>query len=1184
MSRIKKFDLFKSLPIITLVIMIIFTTFMSVKFVYAGGSLKECDDNWDQYNNKIEASLDDTYPFNSTTATITSLSMDVMYGTTRNLVFYHGELPYDCIYDEDDDYVEDWEGYYADPGTSATGNNPSYGASTTPTADEFWGTGLDDSSFSNPATAEQINGSNIVSLRLLALADTQKGFWMILGTALYLVVRFFAWFAVLIISLIVKAKNLSMDLIMDMLNLDDLNDVLTKNFIYNGDTFSLSPFTAFCIIALMLSLVAFTIRWVKGSDKTKGIWEIIGTALLGLLIIGMCLTGRISSLGQSVSTMANNVLYTVANSLNGGGGKAFNIEIKDPGNETEITQMCEMSLVNKAFIDLQLCSQFNVSKVDQLNFSKFGDPNGTVAKQYLSGVTNANMSNDFNNNLGYYFWFANSSAKEKTSLNKTYPETDTLSVTNKLSSMMTYLQKQYNANSSNPEISSLIIKITRSLANPTGGPRFICLLVFAVALILMAIVLLKYALNVVIAKLELFIALLGMILAGPLMLTSNKKLVQAGKSILGMLVVSFLEITIYSVIFDVIIYAVSSMFKPEVIPLLAIIGLLLLLLKFNPIIADYIKRIMEQTERKISPELVNSKRALKNYARNKSNEAMQRYDNSRKVVGYDADRKAITEARKGDALSRLMHRGSNALLTDGQQHEGSHKINRELKDARKGNKADTAAKIREAAVKKVDKELDAQKSEATLLENQTKAAYNSNLAEVGELDSNGNFVAYNDQKLTQAEKDMKQNMEDLDQELSDLQNSEKYKKLVAEQEHVRTRNAEREALGQEQIKMDEKRAQDLAMMKMKISAKKKQIENEKAKIDSSIKERAAKEAMEASGMTYDKSKGVESINSQIENSSKQIALENHRESLETTLKESIAAVSAEVNDTHLNKNNSGGKIGSKEAGYKLNREAATQQAAMMLQLDQLQNGEEVMDTESAQNEVEHIVENVAKKYEKESHSTAKQNYETTKDNYHNNTKFGSASHKQARQDMKDAKDAYKDDKMQYKTEKKEVKETLKDEGVGRTESASSVLQAAIKNRDKSAAFATKSSINASKSAPNMSEVVNNHTSSNNRSQVDVKPNVTQVETRQAVSRHANVQRDISSRTVSREPQPDMSSIINAREEASRQVHQEIPTHNRTDSRHSYEQDEAKRMQRKQDEDFWSTDSKNRRQGPIRRNQ
>ena len=1023
MSRLK--TIYKYLPIIVVAILIIASAITSVIVVSAaGGSFHETDVNWEGYNNSLSASKNDTYPYNSSTATISSMSLDVLYGTKRDFVFYHGEFPYNCIYDSDGNYKEGWDGMYAEDGTTASGNNPNFGASSTVTSSDYWGNGITDSNFTNQPTAEQINAGNMVSVRLWASSKTQTGFGMWFGSILYIILNGAAWLATTLISLIVRAKNLNMDMIMNILNLDSLNDALTKNFIYNSETVSLSAFTGFCIIALILSIVAFVIRWVKGADKTRGIWEIIGTAGLGLLVIGMCLTGRISSLGSSISTMANTVMYTAAQSLSSSGqGNAFLIDIKDKGNETEIAQMCEMSLVNKAYIDLQLSAQFNVSKADDLNFSKFGDPNGTEAKKYLSGVSNADMKKDFNNNLGYYYWFANSSAVDKTANNKTYPSTDTLSVTNKLSSMVTYLQHQYNANSANPETAALIKNVTESIANPAGGPKFLALLVFAIALVLMGIVLLKYALNVVIGKLELFVSLLGMIIAGPLILTSNKKLVGTGKMILGMLTISFIEITIYSVIFDIIIYTVSAMFSPEIPNLLATVAILLLLLKFNPIIAEKIKQLLDQTERKISPALADGKRAIKNYAKNKAKEGIAAYDNKRKVVGYDENGNAITESRKGDALSKLMHHSANALLTDGHDHQGAFKIGHELNKERKTSKLNTAEAKRKAAQNAIDNELDLVNEDADLTSREVNAHITDIKNSAGEWDEKGHLVNINEDGLSEQEIEAKHTLETLETDLEDLKNMDRYKKLVAEQEFILKRNAERVENGEEPLEMDEQRKAELASLKMKIAAKKKQIDDEKRKIEESIKERAAKLAFNKAGIEY---KGINAgtIEEQLKNASREKALADHKAELERVLQDGINTMAAEVNDLSTTKLDR--KIGGKGVGQHLNTEAATAQAAAMLQLTQLQNGFDVLETNKAKKEVLDIINKVATRYDGTVKKTDDQNLQAAKDAYKHTT-IGSEEHKQAKETYKIAKTDYKHHTKDAKSDSKEAYKQAKDD-------------------------------------------------------------------------------------------------------------------------------------------------------------
>ena len=1047
------------LPIISLLVLILIGVLFAFKSAYANVSFHTADENFSGYENSLNASLDDTYPYNSDTATINKVSLDVMYGATRGLIYYHGEFPYDCIYDDDDEYEEGWAGYYAEDGTSATDDNPSYGASSTVTATDYWGTGVSSDWFANVPTAEHVNDGNTKSLRLYANSRTITGFGRILSSILYTVVNFFAWVATLIIGLIVRAKNISMDLIMGILHLDDLNDAMTKNFIWDGDHLKLSAFTGFSIIILIFTLVAFAVRWVRGTDKTQGIWEIIGTIALGLIIIGMCLTGRISSLGSSISTVASKVMYSVTQSLNtGGDGDAFVIDITDAGNETEITQMCEMALVNKAFIDLQLCSQFDVSSVDDLKFDKFGDPNGTNAASYLSGVSSASMKDDFNNNLGYYYWFADSSAVQKTSNNKTMPSTDTQSIHNKLSSIMTYLQVQYNANSSNADVSERIVGVVGSFAHPSGGPRFLSLLLFATVLIMMAVVLFKYALNVIIAKIQLFIALLGMILAGPLILTSNKKLVETGKAILGMLLVSFLEITVYSIIFDLIIYTVSAMFAPNIMSLIVVFALLALLLSFNPVIAQKIKQIMERTERKISPALVDGRRAAKNWAKGKVRDGVSNYDSSEKVVGYDTGGNAITEKRGGNALSKLMRTGSNAVFAEGNEHEGLIGMHTKLNKERQQHKAQSAKDLRDEANTAVVRKLDEVKEEADHKANAVAADAKTieNETKLG-TDENGETI-YDENKLSEEERRMVVDRSTHKDELEEFENNGDYQDLVNKQKELDKLNAKlKEGESKQTLSTDD--AARLAAYKQKIGAKRAQIMEEKKKVEETIKLRAQKDAMSAKGLSYDTAQGKD-FNEKLENATKKEAINNHRDELEKTLNASIAAMSNEVNNTTLQ-----GKLG-RDSKQTLNKEAAEAQAAAMLQLDQLQHSEDVMDANKAKEQVREIVDKVSQHYDKDRHSddarirehlynevqTAQthQEYDAAMKAYNEEVEMQNANHKAQKQAVNG----------QYKDAKADAGRVLS------TATVQEQLQNAINNRERGTATSTDST-----TAPSMSNVV-----------------------------------------------------------------------------------------------------------------
>lgn len=944
------------LPILFVCTFILTVTILSVKICNAAVALTACSKNWECTNNKLNASIDDTYPYNSDTATISGVSMDVLYGTSKNLVYYHGEFPYEQLHDDDGNVEEGWEGYYTEDDTDAAGYNPSFGASATVDQYDYWGSDVEEDWFANVPTCEQVNAGDIKSLRLYASTMTKTGISVWFNNVLYVIAKFFAWLASIIIGLLVDVKNISMDSILEILHLDDLGNLVTQNFIYDSEHLKLSAFTGFCIIMLIFAITAYAIRYARGKDQVNGLWSILSTVILGAILVGVSLTGNITSLGSSISSFTSELLYSTVEALSTDGtGSAFVIDIDDSENENKIVQMSEMAMINKAFIDMQICAQFGVSDIDDLTFSNLGDSNNTNAKSYLSGIDSADLTDDFNDNLGYYYWFANSSAVEKTSLNTTFPDTDTQAINDKLSSMMTYLQVQYNANSSDSAVTKRIKDITLSFANPDGGGRFICLLLFSVALTMTALVLFKYGFNVVVAKIQMFIALIGLILAGPLIISANKKLVNAGKAILGMLLVSFLEITIYSLVFDIIIYGISIMFSPNILSILAVIALLRVLLYFNASIAQYLKRLLERTEQRISPSFVTSRRAAKQWAKGKAREKINQYDDSYRTVGYDRNGEAITEKRKGDVLSKLMHSGANSIFNEGNEHQGLFTMTKKLNSDRLSNKANTDKNIRENAELAIEERRNAMYAEANRnakdVENEVEEALKA---------AKLNKDEYNESLLSDAEKKLLADRQSHIDEMNELINNGDYQDILKRKAEMDIYNAKLKE-GETKQELSAEDSQRLASYNMKIKAKDKQIELEQNKIDDAIKERAAKDSLAKRGMTLEGAEG-NSLEEKIKNVTKNDSVARNKNELEAIIQKSIDDM-----DNEVNKTSRAGKIGRK-SNSTINKEAATAQAAAMLQLQQLQQGQDVMTADEAKTAIQDIVDNVSIHYDGDAQS------------------------------------------------------------------------------------------------------------------------------------------------------------------------------------------------------------------------
>ncbi len=945
----------KYIPIVVLVLLIITGLCYSFHIANAAEGFKTVNDNWSGISNKMSEDAIETYPYDGSTdshANITSVSLDILYGTTRKLVTYHGEIPERETTTDDGKYVDAFQGIYYRGGTSlkkGTDVNPGKVSSK-----DYWGFNEDDTNIlaldgdkhATKTDMENVNKDEVISLRLYCLTNTtESSQWA--ENLLYLISQGAAGIASGIIKLTIAAKSIDMGTIFNLLHMQNLADLLTKNFIYDGTHTKLSAFTAFCIIMFIFALVSYTYNYIKGGNKENDLLSILGTALIGLLIIGMCLSGRIYTLGSSVSDMASKLLYVTAGTLSeDGDGNTFTTMITDNKNENKVIQLQEMSMINKSFIKLQICTQFGVTNIDELKFSAFGDSNGAKAKAKLSGISNADLKKDFNNNLGYYFWFADSSAKSKTSLNTEYPATNTIAAKKKLNSMMTYLQVMYNnARNNNQTAKQEKIKnIALTFANPNGTKGFLTMALYVVILAVLAVCLFRYALSVMISKLELFASILGMTVAGPLMLTTNKKLANTGRNILGITLVSFINITVYSIIFDIILYVIASMISTDPISLLVTLAAVILLLKFNPIIAEKIKQLLDRAENSIAPNYSQTKRAFKGWTRTKANDMVNKYDNSKRIAGYDANGNRIYEQRGGNALSKLMHQGMNAVYGEGSQHESMRKINKRDNETRDRNVRQSSTQLYKAAEAQTNKTKQKMKTEASVTANAIEFEKKKLEQSIYE-DVNGERV-YNTENLNKSETELYNKINISKQEADNIANSETFKKLVEEKMKIDEYN-DKLPEGEEKKQFD--KAAELAKLNMKIQARKQAAANAQTKLNSAIDERTSREAFKANGFDFDKAEG-ESLSDKISYVSTYQAQQKFNDELRDKLTAQIGAAgdAADIVST--------GKIGA--TAKEVNKDAVASQASAQMQLNDLDNGKLLSNDEEYRNEANKIAKQV----------------------------------------------------------------------------------------------------------------------------------------------------------------------------------------------------------------------------------
>ena len=1025
----------KVLPVILLALIILTSFCISIRHAEAGSGFASVKSVWSNETDSIEASKED-FPYNGESvempkgaptsefdkiynANVKSVSIDIPYGITKDLVTYHGELPWHQTHTNDGDSLDGWAGYPYNDGTtwvdseydSSKGWGNSDFKSGTVGVNEYWGkidTSIlnDDDNFTSKNSVESVNKSKVVSLRLYALQHTKTGWLVMFGNIAYIIARFFAWLGAMFITLVVAAKNLDMDFILEALHIKDLGEVLTQNFI-GGGKLGLSPFTGFCIIMFMFAVVAYAIRWVRGSEKTKGIWSIIGTALLGAVFIGVCLAGKWKDLGSTAADAAGKMTYAVASSLSSGTeGDAFVVDVGGDKSANKVTQMQELALVYKPFIDIQICTQFNVDSINDLKLDNLGDSGGTNAKAYLAGLGSASMHDDFNDNLGYYYWFANSSAKEKVPHNTKLPSTSASACEDKLNSMITYLQVQYNSSSS-----STIVDIMDGLSDPKTSTGFLLMLGFTVVMILLALVLIKYAINVLIAKIELFVALLGLVVACPLILSNKDKLIKTGKSIIGMLLIAFLEITVWSIFFDMILYTVAVMMAATIGRMLVTIAFLLLFLRLNPVIAQKIKEMLDSSTRAISPEFHQARNAAKQKVRQYTRDAARKIDNSNKTVGYDEDGNPITMSRKGGLASRMANLAANAT-EDAHNRKSWIRLGHEASKNQSAEKTKVGTELANVAKHKREAIEDQIAVDADNTARIIKADGDRAVENALDRDVSGNVIGYNTENMNAEEAKLAAEVSGLEEEEKALMNDPEYRALMEEKRQIDDQNIMLPA--DEQVEMDATKKARLDELQTAIARRRQDLDRKKSELVRQVRDRAMLESANKRGMKITRKDDDESMSDAVVRASKIAAQNDHLDEYKEALQAEVNACAAN-NDKKVEAEHAAGFIATMHTVQ--NKTAIEAQTVAAIKLSELEAGEEVSSDAEAREEAKGIV-NYIERTNSTSTNTAsdksveESNYDTQIKNaekYASQFKRGSAEREKAEREimtLKAAKEEY----------------------------------------------------------------------------------------------------------------------------------------------------------------------------------
>lgn len=333
------------------------------------------------------------YPFNGTA---TSIGFDSLYGDSKGFWTYLGEVP-DSIADEDD-----WSSYRAYNGDSINGVERKW-SKETPEEDDL-----------KPSSED---------LHIYAMTYSNSIIGQIFGSiGLFLVNALYALFS-FIIDLMITLKSFNLA---DMVSvLDDggaLSNLLSTIFLIDPTNGNLSPLMLFGLLCFVGSLAIMAFKVLKGDLSIRKI-----ATELGFFVLAICITAIFftSSNAATVATVGTDFMTKLANNIIGSASDSTAVFIYNTGNASLDNSNTQMALINKTYIDQIIASQFGYTVNDLYiqnadGTSDFGDieivkeaiadalPDGNIDS--FAVVTD--VDGDYKiNNLGYWFWAANSGVR-----------------------------------------------------------------------------------------------------------------------------------------------------------------------------------------------------------------------------------------------------------------------------------------------------------------------------------------------------------------------------------------------------------------------------------------------------------------------------------------------------------------------------------------------------------------------------------------------------------------------------------------------------------------------------------------------------------------------------------------------------------------------------------------------------
>ena len=554
------------------------------KPAFDGGSVFNGGDNYTPNTTK--------YPW--TEKDVRTISFDELYGSDKTLFSYKGEVPYA---NKDDDFAK---GFYMYKGNTIDGKERPYSNKAIDEDRDL------DTSNRDPHIWAMTQSYSFISI----------GSFLVSGTnALYRVTNF-------IIGLFTSARMFNMSDILATFDKDlSFTKAIYKIFIYDTEKNQISPFMLVAIAGFIISIISLSFSAIsgKGNKSFRSIINEISVFTLAAAISAMFISpDNTSTLSNAGLTLLNGITMDLVGTSTEA-GTLFYYQTSPDGQSDEDIIQTQKALLNKNFIDLLIQAQFGYSPDDLYivssdgTSSSFGDL-GKVTEALQSTFKNGSRSSmvvkttlDASghsvNNLGYFWWAANSGVAIKNT-NGEYPfyksgdGTDYNTGTNErmlyVIDFLSNLRALNDGDNGNKEVVKKIDNIMNNITSPKYSTAVFQTLLLVVHNFILAASLLFITIFILAGEVIVVFGSYAMIILPILLLIKQTR--KFAKQLCFSYIFAYVRYVIGCAVFNVVLILVSLLCGFGTMGITISMIACFILMKFGPNIMIQINRYITQEE------------------------------------------------------------------------------------------------------------------------------------------------------------------------------------------------------------------------------------------------------------------------------------------------------------------------------------------------------------------------------------------------------------------------------------------------------------------------------------------------------------------------------------------------------------------------------------------------------------